>query len=714
MTAMADDEVLPMRAALRAKDVVAAGQVENVLQLPSPVYTAEFTDAHHVLIGAGGGGKKFGMANVALLLRVASLRGASSSSSSPSTSSAASIVKSGVETAAAASPSSAAPSEPPVWGFAAAIDLGEDIPWCTSAFLPFNINGTPPGGSVSDPAALRWSDQQRVVLQGLVGFIALSSITAFTLIGVYRGTEPTSSSAMSSSEEEEAGADASAPAPPTHQAKDKSDCAEPQRRYLRQLARITVPHDAKDPDKKPIALSQNVLLVAHDANGVLGYALTDLVPHSFEDNHSEAYERTYASQVKASGGALQRRVPHTVTTAAPVVEWPLPARVNDLSVNRVCIVQAARSDETGPSAVRPCKAHLQEHLILAAVLQDKTVVLSTLRLRQKYVRTTRDAVAPVSVVTALTLTGAELPLPFKLLTSSLRLVRLYGWNNIAAGQQAEMRRQLTWQSLQEHGAPTHGPLCSLLLVAFNTHTSESFLLHGAVDVTPLPSASHENRSALTLQLRWVQPQPTPVLGDAITSLSTCADRVPADDEARIQRSPVGAAVPTHFIVGTVEGWVASVRWIAAEGRWRSDHVRPSPLKSVAKRFPALHKEPVSCVAVSAENDVVSADIAQNVALTTLPYALRPSPTPASSSQKGSAPGSARGTRSRGADSDDALYVVQPRLATSATLFPPSTPVTGLLSWVMRNTAGELMPARALIFLTVPVLLLLVALIIMMR
>lgn len=754
MAAESEAAALPMRAVLRAQDVVAAGRVNNVLQVPSPIYTAEFTDAHHVLIGAGGGGRKFGMANIALLLRVQSLRSSQGSSSGGLKNTAGlnpqAANQQRLASSSAANSLGATSTEPSVWSFAAAIDLGVDIPWCTSAFLPFHAvaapDGNRAGGSATDPDALHWSEKQRRVLQGLVGFIALSSISAFTLIGLYAGAEPTTSSAAPRSETaQEAGNTADGSRQSSHQQ------PHPEERYLRQLARITVPHDEKDPDKKPIALSQNVLFVAHDANGIFGYALTDLVPDSFEDEDEggeAAYCARYSEQVKGDG-ALQLRVPRVVTNANHVVEWQLPARVNDLSVNRVCMVQAEKVDAAGAaaaavaappalpngptnsSALQPCKAHLHEHLVVAAVLQNKTVALSSLRLRRKYGVRAKDAqrrqqqpgekasdnvvIIASCMQTLLTLTGSQLPLPFKLLTSSLRLVRLFGWNNIDAAQQAEMRRRLTWQSLEENGAATHGPLCSLLLVAFNTHASESYIIHGAVHAAALTSNKNSSSSGseLSLQVQWSQLKPTAVLGDAITSLSVCADKVPADYEARVRRSPVGAAVPTHFLAGTVEGWVASLRWDAVERRWRSDHVRPSPLKSVAKRFPALHKEPVSCVAVSAENDVVSADIAQNVALTTMPYATHVTASMAAE-KSGSASSAAATSAKDDVAAELATYAVQPRVATASALFPTSLADTGLLGWLLAEVAGGAVPMRALIFLAVPALLLLVAIIIMMR
>lgn len=48
--------------------MVAGGSTSNAMQLPSPVYFALFIDDTHVIIGAGGGGHRFGMANVLALI----------------------------------------------------------------------------------------------------------------------------------------------------------------------------------------------------------------------------------------------------------------------------------------------------------------------------------------------------------------------------------------------------------------------------------------------------------------------------------------------------------------------------------------------------------------------------------------------------------------------------------------------------------------------
>lgn len=707
MTDRCDASPLPLRALLRAHEVVAAGRVENVLQMPSPIYTAIFVDAHHALIGAGGGGRRFGMPNIALLLRVQSL--SSASTADP-------ITK------APATPSAPAAAASPVWSFAAAVDLGpDDIPWCTSSFLPFEASaqdGKALNGASTEPAALDWSDAQRRVLDGIVGFVALSTITSLLLLGVFRGPEPSTSHATEPSA-------ASAPASTIGDAES--------RRYLRQLARIEVPSDAKNPDKKPIALVQNLVLVSHDDNGVLAFALIDLVPDGFEDEDFDAYRVRYADQTGngASGAVLQRRVPRVRTEAAPVASWQLPARVNDLSVNRVCIVQADLSNGASSSSPRPCKAHLQEHLVVAALLLNKTLVLSTVRLRRRYTRSRShkasavqeeettaekmqteakwDTAAAATMSTVLTLTEDMLPLPFKLLTSSLRLVRLFGWGDIDAAQQADMRRRLTWQSLQAGGAPTHGPLCGIMVVAYNSVANESYVIHGAVEVTPLTSSVPSSSTSdsivpLGLKVQWMREDPAPVLSDAITSLAVYTDGPPGEYDARVSANPLGAAVPTRWIAGTVEGWVASLRLShdpAQRPVWQADRIRPSSNKSVAQRYPALHREPVSCVAVSSENDVVSADIAQNVALTTLPYAVPPVPSSATTSPLSK-------TLSRD-------VVVQPRSASSSPLFPPAGAVSGGLFGILTDNLTNALPSlRVTWYLLIPLVLLFTGMIVSRR
>ncbi|KAG5490396.1 hypothetical protein JKF63_00516 [Porcisia hertigi] len=693
-----DASPLPPRTVLRAEQVIAAGREENVLQMPSPIYTAIFVDAHHALIGAGGGGQRFGMPNVALLLRVQSLCSVPKVTTPSAIASTTPLAPSGVV--------------PPVWSFAGAVDLGpDDIPWCTSAFLPFEAS-TPSGktgsGSSTEPAALDWSDAQRRILDGLVGFVALSSITSFVFLGVYRGPEPATPGAT----------EASASSGGCTPAGSSADMGS--RRYLRRLARIEVPSDAKNPDKKPIALVQNTLLVSHDENGVLVFSITDLVPDSFEDDDVDAYTRKYADQILSSvpGSGLQRRVPRVRTEAVPVASWQLPARVNDLSVNRVCLVQADASSSASSASSQPCRAHLQEHLLVAAVLLDKTLVLTTVRLRRRYTKARSrklsatngarpinentqgeaksDTEAVMSMGTALTLGGDALPLPFKLLPSSLRLVRLFGWGDIDGAQQADMRRRLTWQSLQAGGAVTHGPLCSVVVVAYNSLANESYVIDGMVEFAPLTSldssSSSTNRDRpLGVKVQWSRADPSPSLSDAITSLAVCTDGPPAEYATRVLANPLGASVPRHWIAGTVEGWVASLRLTSGHGQphhWQADEIRPSSNKFVARRYPALHKEPVSCVAVSAENDVLSADIAQNLALTTLPYLVpcaHPSRTTMPSSKVLSA-----------------TPIVQPRLASSSSLFPPlGAACGGRLSSLTYALSNSSLSLRMAWFLLIP-------------
>ncbi|XQJ28718.1 hypothetical protein NXY56_004747 [Leishmania guyanensis] len=703
-----DGSSLPSHTVLRAHEVIAAGRAENILQAPSPIYTAIFVDAHHVLIGAGGGGRRFGMPNIALLLHVQSLSRASTTD--PTTR----------ESATSSLPAAAAL---PVWSFAAALDLGpDDIPWCTSSFLPFETStedGKARSGASTEPAALNWSDTQRRVLDGLVGFVALSTMKSFLLLGVYRGPEPSTSQPTKFSV-------SSTPNVPASTSADADS-----RRYLRQLARIEVPSDANNPDKKPIALAQNLVLVSHDDKGVLLFALIDLVPDSFEDEDVDAYTIRHADQIVSgvSGAALQRRVPRVRTEATPVALWQLPARVNDLSANRVCMVQADMSNGASSSSSQPCKAHLQEHLVLAALLLDKTLVLSTVRLRRRYTRSRSrkpsaireetitekaqteaksDTVVTATVSTALTLAEHLLPLPFKLLTSSLRLVRLFGWSDIDAAQQADMRRRLTWQSLQAGGTATHGPLCSIMVVAYNNSANESYIIHGSVEVMPLTSSllsfsTADSTRSLDLKVQWAREDPAPVLSDAITSLAVCTDGPPAEYAARVSSNPLGAAVPTHWIAGTVEGCVASLRLSHDRSQlphWQAEQVRPSPNKSLARRYPALHKDPVSCVAVSSENDVVSADIAQNVALTTLPYTV-----PCSSS-------SPRSPSSK-ALSDN--VVVLPRSTFSSSLFPPSRVVGGGFLAILSGELANALPSLHVAwFLLIPLVLALTSAIISMR
>lgn len=659
-------------ASLHAGDVVANGKTPNSLQMPSPVYCVEWVDANHVLIGAGGGGRRFGMANVAVLLRVSShLRPAIANG------------KEGTGNRAPNGTAASSNTDEPLWSYIDALDLGGDIPWCSTAFLPVESSSLE---DVNHPEAIQWSVKQREVLGGIAGFIAISSITSFSLVGLYR-----------------------------------NDATSSGRYRLCCLARIEVPNDPRNPDKKPIALVRNMIIVAHDEQGALLFPLTHLVPEEMDREASPP-------------------VPIVRRQSSAVAAWSLGARVNDLHANRVRIVQAKKKSkkmeegqqsgsplrevtQRGQGSTKepdgstdadvfstPCTALVHDYVIIAALLQNKTMSLVPFRLRRNYSTSfptkepdgsEKDALGPPQRMLSSTppipdsatvvLSGKDLPLTFPLMSSSLRLVRLFGWENVSPAHQPLLMRQMTWHSLQTGGAPTNGSLCRLLLVAYDMSANQSFFVEGVLtigtateELSAAPKERKKDRSMSGIRLRLSFPpaHPTPVLQDAITSLSAYSDCLSRSAQREEQFRTMGTAIPPDWVVGTVEGWVASVHRQGDTQQWEVLQVRPSSRKSVAKRYPALHKEPVSSVAVSAGNDVVSADIAQNVILTTLPCVEQRRMT----------------NQVKGADAYE--FVTQPRHTDSVPLFPPlrdSRKGNGILSKLCRFET----PQHLFFFLLLP-------------
>lgn len=757
-----------------AADVVAPGELPNFLQLPSPVYCAEWVDARHVVIGAGGGGRRFGMANVLVLLAIDTAeRGAAAAggaarppppasstsrppAATPQPAPAVSLTseqQKAVTAAAAANRGAGGPAPstvPPLWRFVSAVDLEGDIPWCLSRYLPTNGEFALPShggggdaendkntaekptatntamGAVSSPSSPSSTSLVSLntppVLRGLMGLLAVSSVAAFNVIGVRRVLVVNAQGRMGS------------------------------RLCLQRFARIIVPNDTANPDKKPIALVHHVLAVAHDHNGILLYDLASLMPRALDEK----------GQV----------VP--VTAAIPLASWSLPARVNDLHANRINLVHAkpARGPR-GRSNSRPARgtrsrsaagstaakrngdaggsdslfttpmkaerkirgrsaasrrvdgaekdgkdaeetnAELEEkpsavtalvldYVLIAALVQDKTVRLGSLRLRRRF-KDSRDGAsqekekkgeddededaaagtasadgditARFRVQEDVVLTATDCGLPFHLMKSSLRLVRLFGMENVPAVAVESAHRTLTKSFLLHRqaalAAETAGEvpapmrptvLAGMLLVAYDPAGNHSFFVRGAIEASlrAPPSSGKGSRGGtnrygslrLSVQL---DPVSEPVIKDAITSLSVRHD-TNVDEIDRLDENEFGAAVPEHWVVGTVDGWIASVRYVphpppdkhhhhrqpaatkAASSSSSSgapqasagaappplyviDGRRPTANRRQLKEYPALHKEPVSCVAVSAWNDVVSADIAQKVAVTTLPFIM---------------------------------------------------------------------------------------------
>lgn len=522
------------------KQVIASGGAPNRIQAPSPVFCSQFLDTSHVLLGAGGGGSRFGMENMLALARVdTSRRGPCSSSGSGGSSS--SSHRGAADTSKA--PPAAASSLPPLWELVDYVDLRDNIPWCCTPMLPFDPVVDAADWPSERRTALmeRSSDDDGTSESRLIGFVAVSGVRSFTLVSVHR-----------------------------HRSAGASACRGTNADYFLRLHRravIPLPADEKNPDKKPISLIRHAVVVGHDMGAVEVYPLAMLCTPKADAHCSE----------EGSGG-----FPIT-TSAVPLAVWQLGHRVNDLHANCMDMMVLTRTPvvEAGEDTKTTDTAHLLDYVVVAALSQDKTIRVATYRWRgpcesdkkkkkkkkkkslnaKKVAEEEEEEVeggtcdhhgAPscTPIVEQFALSGKEVGLDFTIMRSSLRLVRLFGTENIphprqmvARQDRIEERFALMRLRRQQEQAIMPPPVTTsierveqrdavgMLLVAYDLHKNCSYFVEAQLDAAlapgePLdPAVTSESKyGALRLALRCVRPPSKVVEGDTISFFAPFSTR----------------------------------------------------------------------------------------------------------------------------------------------------------------------------------------------
>ncbi|RNF03849.1 hypothetical protein TraAM80_05545 [Trypanosoma rangeli] len=568
-----------------ADEVIAPGKFPQYMQLPSPVYFVRWVDDHHAIIGAGGGGRRFGMVNFLALISVDTTQQLCEAPSGK---------KPQVQL-----PQKDPPPPPHPWKFVTAIDLERDIPWCASTFVV-----------CTDAAELA---------RGVVGHLAVSHITCFTLVEVYQ-------------------------------------CCKTNSLAMRRRACIAVPSDTKNPDKKPIALVQGTLVVAHDEGGVQVYSLHSLLQRVQSPEEEQGIRRKVETNTKTQNaspaasvyGEEQHAVvetPGIIREAEPLAVWSLPARLNDLHANRFFVPKKGNGREK--SGMRPHS----DYLLIVALVQDKTLRLATMKLSRRTSAIDKEGNKNVNghtithLVDACMFTGKDCHISFPLMKSSMRLVQIFGVEDVTPTKAEE-----SWMEARrlhcETGIRGTMPIASFIVVVYDVLGNHSCMLTARVSST----AAAASRDALSKDSETVTndakkpsrqlklqvcfaPQPSPLINEGVTSVSACHYRGRCNDCNALNGEGVGTNLPSHWLAGTVEGTILSLLY-TGEGRFQTLSIRPSKSKREAARFPALHREPISCVAVSKQNDVLTTDIAQNVVVSVLPLCQGSTMNPALSESRG--------------------------------------------------------------------------------
>lgn len=686
----------------KKKPVIADGGAPNVIQAPSPVFCAQWVDESHVLLGAGGGGARFGMVNMLALAEIDT------------------IEKKGKHQQSSSSNPTSTGGEAALWHLVDYVDLKDNIPWCCTPLLPFNaIRDTAEWGAGPRSAAQEKAAKsvESLTEDGeVMGFVAVSGVRSFTLVSVHK-----------------------------HMSHSKGNTYSLHRRAV-----IPLPCDENNPDKKPIALLRNVVVVGHDDGDVLLYSLASLLtPRSGSSLNTE-----------------EESVFPVTTSAVPIARWKLRNRVNDLHANWMDMsVVTLPTPGIPPLSESPSKGdskmdktlHMLDYIVVAALTHDKTLRIASFRFRAGtaaegrkkkkktiYHPTTsgdhEDQDVPL-MVEQCTLSGSQLGLNFQLMRSSLRLVRLFGLEELACEGAAErslllrIQDRLARAALEECAAREQlnvipveqSDAIGLLLVAYDQRENTSYFVEAQLDAK-IKSTKHTEEvnsctekkdqqndielmdlneeeektgkktkknkhrdqeskyGTLQLTVRLVRQPAKVVVDDAISFISayhSVLETMPGDSKVvsrsnstagaknstssgapptgragnvsggrrrmaskaaeekqqklHRQRELLGSFIPREWIVSTVEGRVIRLRdlpiplsagasvdqpppppGLASDTMFTPTAQRPPRgSRALSHFYPILHENPITCVAVSKRNDVVTTDIAQKIVITTM-------------------------------------------------------------------------------------------------
>ena len=533
-----------------SSEVVARGQRWNELQFPSPLYFSHWVDDSHVLVGAGGGGKRFGMANVAAVFQVDTTAGlihSNSNNAGP----------------AGAPGNNGSKPEELLWSFCCAVDLGGDIPWCSSGFVKFDEAAH---GRFTSAAEKRKGNSSSVATLGLV---AISHVDSFSVVALRRDLRTMDL-------------------------------------FLERVVRQPVTFDEADPDKKPIAFTQECIVVSQDDKSIAFFALIDLVPlgqAALNDEKDDDDEHNSSSSV-----ALSR----PTSAPRPTSSIALPARVNDLS---------AVSLPNQPTT------ECQPRILVAASVQDKLLHL---------------IVAPS--------TGG------KCSTAATSLSRPVDVAQLSAGEM-HFPRDISFTKSALRSITLSPRTFHLLLIVNHALSGYTYVTDGKVDVDVIEmlsagSGAAEKQLSPAVPVVAFAPTPTRLVKDGVT----CYAPVPSSlSLAQVQTTgaitvqkpcspvagtpvarkdeggstlPIPSGLAEHWMMGTVDGKVLLVRYSC------NLHDTEMPRFVVLMQRPAgngsssvrrgsewdqqLHREPISSIAVSNRNDVITTDIAQKVVISALP------------------------------------------------------------------------------------------------
>lgn len=605
--------------------VVAQGASPRALQFPSPIYFSEWVSDTHVVVGAGGGGQRFGMANVLALLRLniaappppptAAVASGSKKKQQPATHSKKSDDASVNETQGGGVD----------WALEHALDLGDRVPWCCTGFLPARIAKagavrTPPAASLAtSPSKSATSIPTSFTPPTtLLGTLVTSHMDSFSLIRVCAATT--------------------------------SAVGGPSSLLLESSHVVPLAHDDDNPDKKCIAAMECPRHVRaafiHNSND----------NGTTEDNCDEEEAEEVLVIAASDDGCIQPFVvpianpAATDTVSAPSVvagpKWVVGCRANDISI-RMCNVSTAdtaEADATDKNLLdkKASSAPSSLGIVAVAAMQDKHLYVARLHIVQKKKSVAGKGAGaetePAVVTTAewavlQRIDGASCGLSFPIMRSSLKFARIVssqyvlmiaydansgnsymnvGTFSTGGTSGGELIFPAATPVLGE-GITAFAPLSDTSRVENLSITNRDFNaeLQNDDDDTDAPSTSHRGTSLRPTPLprRWIVGTvdgSISVVGMRPPSSKTTKQRTPSNQSPSVTIGLLASRPPMQRNTASNKGTAANA---PATRRLLSRHSHPGAQP--------LHQEPISSVSVAPSSGrpqilLVSTDIAQKL------------------------------------------------------------------------------------------------------
>ncbi|CUI15028.1 transmembrane protein, putative, partial [Bodo saltans] len=604
--------------------VVAQGATPRALQFPSPIYFSEWVSDTHVIVGAGGGGQRFGMANVLALLKLnvvapnqfdedANKRQSKASTNKSSTTN----KKTDESISSDANDGESSSSNKGIdWALEHALDLGERVPWCCTGFLPARMTRASSKSSISgrmhEDSSISPSKEKGSSAFApatiLLGTVISSHMDSFSLIRVCAASTPSLAAGAPSS-----------------------------LLLLESSHVVPLAHDDDNPDKKCVAAMEcpkHVRKAFRDGEGGS--------ENEGEDECEDDEEEVLVLAAQDDGCVQPFVVPSNNAASssgrkiAAGPKWTVGCRANDISV-RLCNVTTtttAEADSTDKNMLdkKQSSAPSSLGIVCVAAMQDKHLYVARLHVVQKKQKSTSSAGLAAEWSVLQRIDGAGCGLGFPIMRSSLKFSRIVSSQYVLliaydANSGNSFMNVGTFSTssggelvfpaataIMAEGITAFAPLTDTSRVENLSITGSQFAAEDDDDNADGCEQRESETSSQKQTACGLRPTPLPrrwMVGTVDGSIAVIGMKPPsAANAAKNHKTPSNDAVTIGLLVSRPPMQRSSQNNSAAATR------RPITRRSHPGSLP-LHQEPISSVSVAPSSGrpqvlVVSTDIAQKL------------------------------------------------------------------------------------------------------